>query len=225
MFRSIFLKEWLKTRRIFFVLLLVMTAAAVYTVLKINAAVESRGIVSLWLAMLLKDITYLDILLWLPVACGISVAIAQYVPETSYYRLKLTLHLPVGRNRLIAAMLSVGIVELAIIFIVQLVIVGGYYSYIIHTSMLQSVIATLVPRYLAGLAAYLLVTAIILEGKWNRRLLLTFISVVVILLYSQNLSVMNAYGLWMIFGLIIFLPMAACLVFGSVIRFKEGLRD
>ena len=225
MLKSIILKEWLKTRRVFLVLLAVMTGAAIYTVMKINAAVESHGIVQLWLGMLYKDISFTEFLNWLPVACGIAIGVAQYVPEMSHYRLKLTLHLPIGQNRLVGMMLAMGVAELALIFMIQLAIVAVYYGQLIHPFMLEGVVMTLVPRYMAGVAAYLLSAAIILEGRWSRRLLLAIISVVVIMIFSQNLGVICAYGLGMTICLVLFLLMAACLVFGSVIRFKEGLRD
>ena len=225
MFKSLFLKEWLKTRRIFFVLLVLIIGVGLYAVMKINAAVEARGVVQLWLRMLFKDVSGVDSLLWLPVVCGIAVAVAQAVPEMSHYRLKLTLHLPVSRDRLIATMLSIGLLELFLLFAVQLVIVMVYYSGLIFPSMLCAVVVTLLQRYLVGLIAYLLVVAIIFEGTWRRRVLLAVLSAVVIIICSLNAGVLGSCTLSMFIILMLLIPAAAVLVFGSIIRFKEGLRD
>ncbi len=225
MFKSIFLKEWLKTRRIFLLLLILMAGVGVYSVMKINASVESRGVVQLWLRMLFKDASGVDPVLWLPVVCGIAVAIAQAVPEMSHYRLKLTLHLPLSRDRLIMTMLSIGLIELFILFAIQLLIITVYYHGVIHSSMLRAVVATVVPRYLLGFTTYLLVVAIIFEGTWRRRILLAVLSAIIIMICSLNAAVVGAYGTAMYIILLLLIPAAVILIFGSIIRFKEGLRD
>lgn len=225
MIRSLILKEWLKTRRVFFIMALLMIVVAVYCIMKINAMIEARGIVQLWLAMLYKDVNMLNITQWLPLLCGLAIGVAQTVPETSHSRLKLTLHLPVPRAKLILTMLVIGLCELLIIFIVQLAMISIYYNTIIAPSMLSWVIVTLIPRYLAGLAAYLWTTAIVLEGTWRRRMLLIILGVVNIMFFYQNIDCMGVYTGWPLIALVLFIPMISVLSFGSIIRFKEGLRD
>lgn len=225
MLKSLILKEWLKTRRIFFVLALLMIFVAIYCTMKVNAMIEARGIVQLWLAMLYKDVNLLGLTKWLPLLCGMAIGVAQTVPEMSHSRLKLTLHLPVPRARLILTMLVFGICELLVIFIFQLAVIAIYYNSIIDGSMLSWVIVTLIPRYLAGLAAYLWTTAIVFEGRWSRRMLLLTLGVVNIMFFYQNSDNMGAYSGWPLVVLVLFIPMIALLTFGSIIRFKEGLRD
>ena len=80
MYSSIIFKEWLKTRRVFFIALAVALLVAVYVILRTNSLINEHGIVSLWLSMLLKDVSYVDTLTYIPLAVGLALGIAQMVP-------------------------------------------------------------------------------------------------------------------------------------------------
>lgn len=59
--KAIFMKEWLKTRMVFFICLLAGLAVAAYAVIMMNRLIELKGIEHLWLIMLLKDnSSYID---------------------------------------------------------------------------------------------------------------------------------------------------------------------
>ena len=143
------MKEWLKTRLVFFACLAVTLAVGGYAVIMMNRLIQLKGVEHLWLIMLLKDNSFVDVLKYLPLAVGIAVGVAQMAPEMAQKRLKLTLHLPCGHGRPVGLML-----------------VGR-------------VVLTMLPWYFAGFAGYLFVSAICLEGTRSRRVMLGLLGVAV----------------------------------------------
>lgn len=83
MLPSIFYKEWIKTRRIVWLCLLVSLGFVLYAQLRIGRAIELNGAAHLWLVILMKDVVFIDILSYVPLAIGILIALIQYVPDTS----------------------------------------------------------------------------------------------------------------------------------------------
>ncbi|MCM1077256.1 MAG: hypothetical protein NC411_07850 [Bacteroides sp.] len=221
--KALLMKEWLKTRQIFLLALLLAVAVTVYAVLMMNRMIELRGVDHLWLVMLLKDMTFVDIIKYAPLVAGIAIGIAQMAPEMTQKRLKLTLHLPYPQNQLVALMLLVGLGELLVIFLVQALIIAVYDLNIMPVEMVSRVMLTTVPWFLAGFTAYLFVTSICLEHTWLRRIIIALLGVAVLMIFFLQASP-EAYN-GMILIMIAFIILLTALTFGSVIRFKEGRQD
>ena len=74
--KALLYKEWLKTRRVFFAALVLAVALACYAVLMMNRLIELKGVDHLWLIMLMKDNTFIDIIKYSPLAIGIPIGAA-----------------------------------------------------------------------------------------------------------------------------------------------------
>lgn len=221
--KALFYKEWLKTRSIFAVALIVAVAMAGYVILAMNRLIEIHGVEHLWLIMLMKDNSFVDFLKYVPLAVGLAIGTAQMVPEMVQKRLKLTLHLPYPQRRLVALMLLAGIAELLVIYIIQLAMVVIYDASILPHELVGRVVLTMLPWYFAGFTAYLFVTAICLEGTWVMRIVLALLAVATLMIYFLQ-PALEAYN-GMIFIMIVFVLLLTTLSFGSVLRFKEGRQD
>lgn len=221
--KALLFKEWLKTRRVFAVSLILAVAMASYTVLMMNRLIELKGVEHLWLIMLLRDNSFVDIIKYIPIIIGIAIGVSQMAPEIMQKRLKLTLHLPYPQDRLISLMLMTGIIELLVIFIIQIGIIAVYDSAILPRELVCRVILTTLPWYFAGFTAYLFTTSICLEGTWKRRVILGLLCVATLMIYYLQ-PALEAYN-GMIIIMIIFFFLLSILSFGSVIRFKEGRQD
>ncbi len=221
--KALLFKEWLKTRRVFAVSLILAVAMASYTVLMMNRLIELKGVEHLWLIMLLRDNSFVDIIKYVPIVIGIAIGVSQMAPEMMQKRLKLTLHLPYPQDRLISLMLLTGIIELAVIFIIQIGIIAVYDSAILPRELVCRVILTTLPWHFAGFTAYLFTTSICLEGTWKRRVILGLLCVATLMIYFLQ-PALEAYN-GMIIIMIIFFFLLSILSFGSVIRFKEGRQD
>lgn len=223
MIKSLILKEWLKTRVIFLIALAVMAAIGVYTVLTIRSQVATRGVVTLWLAMLLKNVTLVGGLRYLPALTALAIGVSQWMPEMSHKRFKLTLHLPVSQGRLVGIMLACGVAELLAVYLLQLGIVTGYYATILAPEMLRAVAVTLLPWYLAGFAVYFFVAAVCIEPATRRRALLAVLGASTAMFFYLNTSDMAPYSGSLLLAVVIAaLPVIA--VYGSVSRFKTGIQ-
>lgn len=223
MTKAIFFKELIKTRRVFWISLLVAIIFAIYAIMCIRRVGTSHGVEHIWLIMLMKDQTFIDAIKFLPPVIGLALGVAQMSPETQQKRLKLTLHLPYPQNKLIFTMICAGMVQCLLIFIIQALIIGIYYYGVVAPEMTTHVMLTTLPWYLAGLTSYLFTAAVCLEGTWRRRIILSLIALGVVSIYYMQ-SVPQAYN-GIIFGAIIFTLLLILLSLYSVNRFKEGLID
>lgn len=221
--KAIIFKEWIKTRMVFFISLVLALATAGYAMLMVNRLIELKGVEHLWLIMLLKDNTFIDIIKYVPVAVGIAIGIAQMAPEMSQKRLKLTLHLPYPQGRLLALMLATGVSELLIIFALQTAVVAVRYSFLLPAELVWRVMLTSLPWYLAGFAAYFFVTSICLEGTWRRRIIIGLLGVAALMIFFLQPAPEAYNGMSLL--LVIVVILLSILSFGSVIRFKEGRQD
>ena len=153
-----------------------------------------------------------------------AIGIAQMAPEMSHKRLKLTLHLPYPQSRLVSIMLATGILQLFTIFIIQAAVIASYYATIMPGELVERVMLTMLPWYLAGLYAYMFTSSVCLEGTWYIRVIVSLIGIAVLMIMFMQPGVMAAYNK-IIITAIIFGGILSVLSFGSIARFKEGLQD
>lgn len=222
MIKAIFLKEWYKTRMAFFVSLALCLVMAIYALLRINRLIELKGVEHLWMIMLLKDNTFIDLIKYTPLVAGALIGFAQMAPEMVQKRLKLTLHLPFPQMRMIGLMLTTGVCQLFVIFAIQASVIAIYYHSILPGELVSRVMFTELPWYFAGFIAYLFASAICLEGTWPRRVVLALLAVAALIICFLQPAPEAYNGIaWM---LIVFIFLLTLLAIGSVLRFKEGLQ-
>ena len=117
--KAIFFKEWIKTRGLFFITLLVSLCFAGYVMMRINRVITFKGADHLWAILLSRDTVFIELLQYLPLIIGALFASSQFIPEMTQKRLKLTLHLPYPQQRMILLMLLAGVSQISIVFLLQ----------------------------------------------------------------------------------------------------------
>ncbi|MBK5720970.1 hypothetical protein JGH11_08810 [Dysgonomonas sp. Marseille-P4677] len=221
MFQALFYKEWIKSRRLIFLIGIVLIGAIIYSFINIAQTFRVEGSIQAWSDVILKDIAVLPAFFqWLPILIALTISFTQFIPEMTNKRLKLTLHLPVPESKTIATMLCYGLCVLLIIYLATyLVLMIGlsfYFPFEIR------VIATwrLLPWFAAGITGYLLAAWICIEPVWRQRICNTFISICILSLFFIKAQ-SGAYLPLLPFLLII---MIVCFgnPFYSSARFKEG---
>ena len=221
--KALIFKEWLKLRKTWFAAFALTVALTVYAMIVINRLITLKGVEHLWMIMLLKDNTFVEILKYLPLAVGVAIGAAQMVPEMQQKRLKLTLHLPFPQMRLCIMMLGFGLVSCALVFVVQWMAVGVFYARIIPSQLVWRVLLTMLPWYAAGLMGYLFTGAVCLEGTWSRRVIVSLLGIAMVMVcYLQPAP--EAYNAF-IFLIMGYVCVLLALHLGSVMRFKEGRQD
>ena len=198
---AIFYKEWIKTRWYLLLALLVTLGFAGYSMLRINRVASMKGVEHVWEVMLARDTVFVDLLEFIPLLVGILLALVQFVPEMHHKCLKLTLHLPYPQLRMINLMLL----------------------YVLAPELYSRILLTVLPWYLAGIAAYLLISWICLEPTWKRRVLNLVISVLLLRIFflAPAPEAYNAFLPW----LAIYTLLTASISWLSIARFKVGKQD
>ena len=223
MTKAIFTKEWLKTRRYFFICLALALCYAAYLILSMNRVAVGKGVDHIWLIMLMKDNLFVEAMKYLPIIIGVAIGVAQMSPEMSQKRLKLTLHLPYPQTRLVTLMLLTGVAELLVIFLLQIAAIAIYDATFLPHELTSRVILSTLPWYVAGFTAYFFTAAICLEGSTRRRIVIALIGVCSLYAFfiQPAPEAYNAFLPWMV----IFAAASILLVFNSIYRFKEGVQD
>lgn len=224
MVKALYYKEWIKTRRAVLLAVVVMAAACAYTFINTAQEFRAAGAVSVWNGVITKDAPLLPAFVkWLPALAGLLFAFAQFTPEMTDKRLKLTLHLPVREGRIVSALLSYGTAVLASIFVaVYAALVAGFGAYYPREIVSAMCLQTL-PWFLSGLCAYLLTAWVCLEPVWRQRILNGAAGAILaspLLLGAPS----GGYGP-MVPYMIVFTLVCFSFPFHSVARFKQGAQS
>lgn len=222
MLQALFYKEWIKTKKVILVAIILFACFITYSFINIEQLFRINGAVQTWVNIILKDITLLSGLEYLPILFGILLALAQYVPEMTNKRLKLTLHLPLSETKTIFSMLLYGFVVLTILFIVTYALLVSGMSFYLPYEIIMASVWTSLPWFIAGIIAYFLSAWICVEPVWRQRIFNTIIGICILSFFYID-SKSGAYAS--------FLPyMIACLIlvsfypFYSMNRFKDGIQ-
>lgn len=185
MLRSILLKEWLKLRWFFTAGLLLNLGFCLKIFFDIRQQMHAEHAEMVWYqAIHIHTVLYRDIR-YLPLIAGLTLAAAQFVPEMLGRRMRLSLHLPTGRNFMLLSCLLSGLL--------LYIAIGGLDAVLIYLTLQKyfpvevaaSSLPTMAPWILAGLLAYLGSVTVLLETGWPRRIFLLLVfSVLVSMLFS-----------------------------------------
>ena len=171
MLKSIFLKEWLKIRRVWLLALIINCAFLAYLLLIVRHQfkVELSEMIWYW-SFELRRVLYGSIK-YLPVFTGAMIAVAQFLPEMISNRFRLSLHLPIRTDLLVFCWVGFGALMGGAIMIVDTL--GLYFTllgWFPHEAAVSGVL-TAAPWFLGGWVAYFGATLIMMEPQTPQRLI------------------------------------------------------
>lgn len=190
MLRALFFKEWLKIRWAGLIMLAVFFMAAAKTALNVAYGIRILGANNFWGEIILKNIPFFNDYMYLPVLTGIVIGVAQFFPEVTESRLKLTLHLPLKENNILLYMTFIGAGAVLVVNAVSLIVMGYISITYFPVEVLEALIITSIPWVLAGLTGYFGTITVFVEPIWFKRVffILIFISYIQALLEPNNLN-------------------------------------
>lgn len=223
MIQAIFYKEWIKTRWYLLIATLFMVGITGYSMVRVSRAIALQGVDHLWVVMVQKDATFIDLLQFVPLFIGILLAAVQFFPEMQRKCLKLTLHLPCSQKKMVMSMLAYGIVVLTACFATSFVVMGIYLPQHFTGELVSHVLLTGAPWFLAGYAGYLMISWVCLEPTWKRRVFNLVVAALVFRIYflASGAEAYNEFLPW----LAIYTLLCASLSWISILRFKAGKQD
>lgn len=220
MVRSIFFKEWIKTRWVLLLILIIFSAVIIYSFMNVSRGLRVAGSAHIWDMIVQKNITFVTFLYYIPLLSGIMLGISQYSPETYNKRLKLTLHLPIQESRNLLLMLSFGVLSLGVILLVAYATLKiGFGQYFCH-EIVDWNIEKITPWLWSGIAAYLLCAWICIEPVWKQRVLNALVSLLIVwlFLFDETPYTYTPFLPYLIAGILLLVGFS----FYSLNRFKEG---
>ncbi len=220
MLQSVVYKEWIKTRWFLLILLVLGLLVIGNMYLKVQHAITFNGANKYWYLVLFQNQIYYKGLKFIPIAIGLAVAIAQYIPEIMNKRIKLTFHLPVNENKVLLLMLSYGIVVLLASYLILFIVFTILSNSKLPPEVVHTAISSITPWFLAGFAAYFLGAMVILEAIWKYRIAYFIASCAFILFYFEK-SIAGGYAL-MNWKLVILTVIISTSLLFSAYRFRKG---
>lgn len=188
MYRALFYKEWLKIKQAFLFVALLGLGVVVYLYFDIEQMNTFNNSNSLWNVITSKGYIYYDLFRYIPLVAGLALALAQFVPEVINKKLKLTLHLPLKENKILLAMqgFTLGVlILLSLVWLLLMIIISTIYF---PVEIVNSMIFTSLPWFMAGLLTYTSVAALILEPVWSRRIVHGVVSLATLWLLTSNVE-------------------------------------
>ena len=221
LFKALSYKEWIKTRKVIGVLLILTLAELAYSFIEVTHSIRLDDAVNVWYGFLFMDNSLPTVTLGFPLIAGLALALVQFVPEMTNKRLKLTLHLPANESSIVAAMLLYGYLVLVGLFILSVVVFTIGLSFLFSSEITQLLLSKLLPSFVSGLVAYGFAAWICFEPQWKQRVLNLMVAVGLI----SVLFVTQLAGSYLHFGIGMVVLVIASFVFPfySVLRFKHGV--
>lgn len=222
LFYALGYKEWMKTRRMLGLAALVFVVVLAYTFIELTHDIRLEGAVNVWYEYLFQFASVAPLFVWLPLLAGVAVALAQFVPEMTNKRLKLTLHLPASETRIMVHMLFYGFGVLFLLFVaVEAVLALGMSCYL-PSEVVSLLLLQLMPWTVSGLVAYGFTAWICIEPQWKQRAWNALVSVAGLAVFYVSL----VPGTYQYFGWGMAGVWAASFLFPlySCARFKNGIQ-
>lgn len=220
MWNAIKYKEWLKLRWIVLGLLGVGVLMEIGFYLTVRHSLVIGNANQYWHNIVFRDAMFYRIYKYFPLITGLLIGLAQYLPEIRDKRIKLTLHLPAREDKLILWMVVCGTTTLILVYLLLIVLFSAIGLYFFPIQIIAQSICTMLPWYLAGIAAYNLTAFITMEPLWRQRILYTALSAAMIHLFFLT-SKFCAYKN-IISWVILFTAMTSISVLYSIYRFRKG---
>ncbi|MCT4616166.1 MAG: hypothetical protein N4A49_15010 [Marinifilaceae bacterium] len=221
MFKALYYKEFIKSKKLIFVINILSVILLCYVFLKLNRAFRVAGADHVWGVIISKNQFVFRDLLYFPLLSGIALGISQFVPELINKKLKLSLHLPVNEHKTIFYILSFGQLVLFISFLIQILCVICFSYFMFPKEIVISTLITLIPVYISGLLVHSFIGWICVEPSWRNRLINLIISIFLINVYYQT-NLPSAYVYRLDLLLIIYM-IGLTYIFISAKRFKIGI--
>lgn len=154
LFRALSYKEWMKTRRLIGVMLLLMAAAVGYTYIDLTHAIRLNEAVNVWYGCIFQGTSVAPWMMYLLPLAGIALGVVQYVPEMTQKRLKLTLHLPAGETQIMASMLWYGFSVILLLCLLLSLVLSALVRLFLPSEIVGMMLQQLLPWMVAAVAGY-----------------------------------------------------------------------
>jgi len=221
MYRALFYKEWLKIKETFLFVSLLGLGIVIYLYFDIEQTNTFNNSNAFWSLITARGYLYYDLFRYIPLVAALALALAQFIPEVINKKLKLTLHLPLKENKILLSMQSFTfglLILLSLLWLLLMIIISSIYF---PAEIVNSMILTSLPWFMAGILTYFSVSALIIEPLWNRRIINAVVSISLLWLLTSNVRYSAFSGLLPLLSIVVLFSFSFILWSGR--RFKIGV--
>ncbi len=170
MLKAVARKEWLKLNKAWWIIAGLNLMISGYLYVRLNHLFTVEHAEMIWYRSFELGTLYYELVKYLMVATGTILGLAQFLPEMTGHRFRLSLHLPVNENSLVLLSLLVGIVSTAVIGMLDALCLFGALRVFFPAEGALSGLLTAMPWLFAGFVAYLGTALVLLEPEPFRKL-------------------------------------------------------
>ncbi len=222
MYKALAYKEWLKVRWFVLAAMGLEIIVLIYIFSNLRAIIEFNSAVNIWNYVVFRNLMFFEPIKYIPLFIGIIIGVAQYLPELSEMKLKLTLHLPLKENNVFVFLNLFGTLLLFLLFLPVVLILLAGSSIVFPQEIITATILTIIPWFLSAFIAYYFLSAIMIEPLWSRRVLILLVGFVWVFQFLMG-SDYGEYKL-VIFSLFILVILFSYINLLSGLRFKRGAK-
>lgn len=220
--RSLLYKEWLKLKPYWLLILAGNALFSAYLFLDIRHQFHIEHAEMLYYQASRVGRLFYGDLRYLPLLTGAALAVAQFAPEVLKGRLRLSLHLPMALAPLILAHVAIGLISLGIVLALDVAVLALAVGTFFPAAFVVSALSTSLPWMIAGIAAYLGGTLVLLEPIRRYQVSHLILATGIAWLCHRSAR----YGTYdkAIWGLVGLIGLMAPAILVSAFRFRDGGR-
>ena len=175
MIRSLFYKEWLKTKWVSIVIVSIGILILVKIVLTTSYYLSHYSPEVYWYNIIIRKTVFFSLFKYFPVYSALVFGLFQFLPEIINKRLKLSLHLPLLENNILLNMIIFGTLLLLLIDLILAVSLSIITVHFFPVDLMYSVLLTILTWFLAGKIVYWVLSIVSVEPNWVKRILISAI--------------------------------------------------
>lgn len=193
--RHLIYKEWLKSKWYLLLALLINLGVVIYLFLSLRNSFFSAGGVTYLSMLMTYKIQFFSLYRYIPLAIALLTGLAQFLPEVTDKRIKLSLHLPLNNLKIIYSMVIYGFALMVLTILPGLLLFVALSSLYLPAEIIIPALQTIFPWVLGGFCAYFLIAMIAFEPVWKFRFLYLLVSYKVLTLFFMDYSYGNVVTL------------------------------
>ncbi|RIH65581.1 hypothetical protein D1164_07890 [Mariniphaga sediminis] len=170
MWKSMFYKEWIKIRLVFWLSVIVGVGVTLAMYMIIRSELADTPVNHYLWKIMNRDFVFFTLFKFLPLGIGLLIGLAQFIPEMTEKRIKLTLHLPINEEKAGLQMVAFGVMSLTIIFSLMFLVFIGIGRYYFPYEIIRVAAITVAPWFMSGFAAFFIAGMVAIEPIWKYRI-------------------------------------------------------
>lgn len=179
-------KEWMKMRLYWGIAFACNILVFIYIYIKTRHMFVLEHAEMVWYQVIHIHTLFYEQIKYLPLATGIVLGAAQFIPEIRNRRLRLSLHLPVRPHVLVLSYLLIGLVAVGVICFVDIFLLYLIAGIFFPVEVVVRAMLTIFPWLLAGMVSFLGTSLVVLEPEWLRKIFCLAVSCGFVWLFFQS---------------------------------------